>query len=207
MVSIIPFVLAVNAALPVTSLAEFIAYAKANPNSINYGNPGNGTVSQLNTEFLRYSTGINMTSVPYKGISQAALAVASGDVQAGAGDFASYSPLGPTGSGKVRFLAMFSNTRAAIAPNIPTVSEAGIPDYKPVVPWIGMFVAANTPKEIVARLNRETQRIVQMPHVREVMLKAGAEPALMSVEQFSQYVANEGDDARKRVKAAGIKIE
>jgi tripartite-type tricarboxylate transporter receptor subunit TctC len=205
MVAIIPSVIAVNAALPVQTLSEFIAYAKERPNAINYSNPGLGSGNHLAGELLKHTTGIKMVPVPYKGSSAAAVAVASGEVQAGSGDLTSYLPFGASGSGKVRILATYGATRTMTAPEIPTVAEAGVPGFRAVA-WVGMFAPAKTSPQIVARLNQEVMRALQRPDVREVFLKAGVEPAApMSSEKFGQFVLDETDRLGKLIKAADIK--
>jgi tripartite-type tricarboxylate transporter receptor subunit TctC len=208
MVAVIPIVFAVNASLPVKTLPEFIAYAKGRPDSINYSNPGLGSANHLAAEMLKYAGGIKMAPIPYKGSSVAAVAVASGDVHAGSGDLSSYLPFGASGSGKVRILGTYGPTRSAIAPDVPTIVEAGLPNFTPITAWIGAFVPAKTPPQIVARLHQEIMRALQRPDVRSVLMKAGGEAAApMSPEKFGQYVRNEIDTFGKLIKAADIKID
>jgi tripartite-type tricarboxylate transporter receptor subunit TctC len=208
MVVMIPIVFAVNASLPVKTLPEFIAYAKGRPDSINYSNPGLGSGNHLAAEMLKYAAGIRMAPIPYKGASAAAVAVASGEVHAGSGDLASYLPFGASGSGKVRILGTYGPTRIATAPDVPTIVEAGLPNFTPITAWIGAFVPAKTPPQIVARLHQEIMRALQRPDVRSVLMKAGGEAAApMSPEKFGQYVRNEIDTFGKLIKAADIKID
>ena len=208
MVTVLPLFFVVNASLPVQTLAEFIAYAKERPDSINYGNPGLGSVNHLAVELLKQSAGIKMAAVPYKGSAAAATAVASGEVHAGSGDLPSYLPFGASGSGKVKILATYGPVRSSMVPGVPTVVEAGVPGYSPISAWIGMFVPAKTPPEIVSRLHQEVMRILQRADVRATFLKAGGEPgAPMSPEQFSRFVRDEIDTFGKLIKAAGIRID
>jgi tripartite-type tricarboxylate transporter receptor subunit TctC len=206
MIAIIPSVIAVNAALPIQTLSEFIAYAKERPNQINYSNPGLGSGNHLAAELLKHTTGIKMVPVPYKGSSAAAVAVASGEVHAGSGDLTSYLPFGASGSGKVRILATYGAARTMTAPEIPTVAESGVPGFRAIA-WVGMFAPAKTPPQIVARLNKEVMQTLQRADVREIFLKAGVEPAApMSSEKFGQFVVDEIDRLGKLIKAADIKI-
>jgi tripartite-type tricarboxylate transporter receptor subunit TctC len=207
MVAVIPIVFSVNAALPVKTLPDFIAYAKDRPDSINYSNPGLGSANHLAAEMLKHAAGIKMAPVPYKGSSAAAVAVASGEVHAGSGDMSSYLPFGASGSGKVRILATYGPTRSAIAPEVPTIVEAGLTNFSPIIAWIGAFVPAKTPPQIVARLHQEITRALQRPDVRTVLQKAGGEAAApMSPEKFGQYVQNEINTFGKVIKAADIKV-
>ncbi|CAN5720765.1 tripartite tricarboxylate transporter substrate binding protein [soil metagenome] len=206
-VTLIPLLFAVNAALPVNTLPEFIAYAKKNPDSLNYSNPGPGSANQLNVELLRSAAGIKLTSVPYKGNGPAALAVATNEVQAGSGDFPSYFPVGPAGSGKVKFLASFTSKRTAALPNLPTVAESGLPDFAAVVSWIGMFVPARTPSAITTKLAAELSRIVNDPEVVATFARAGGEPAQMSPDEFGAYIKDQVVTLNARVKAANIQID
>lgn len=210
MVNVLPLIFAVNADLPVNTLSEFISYAKKNPNKVNYSNPGQGTAFQLNSELIRHATGITMTSVPYKGNGPAAIALASGEVQAGTSDFPSYLPFGPApiGSGKIRFLATFSEKRAASLPDVPTVAEAGFAGFVPATTWIGMFVPAKTPKAIVDRLSAELDTIVHDPDVIAVLAKSGGgEPMPMSPAQFKKYIHDQIATLSARVKEAGIQLD
>ena len=207
MVTQLPLVFAVNASLPVQTLAEFIAYAKARPGLINYSNPGLGSTNHLAAELLQYAAGIRLAPVPYKGSALGALAVASGEVQAGSGDLTSYLPFSISGAGKVKILATYSATRSVTAPDVPSVVEAGLPNFSSITAWIGMFVPAKTPPEIVSRLHQEVMRITQRADVRATFLKAGGEPAApMSPEQFSRFVRDEIDTFGKLIKAADIRI-
>lgn len=206
MVTQLPLFFAVNASLPVQTLAEFIAYVKERPDLINYGNPGLGSTNHLAVELLKQSAGIRMTAVPYKGSSAAAAAVASGEVHAGSGDLPSYLPFGASGSGKVKILATYGPARSSMMPEVPTVVEAGVPSYRPISAWVGMFVQAKTPPEIVSRLHQEVMRMLQRADVRATFLKAGGEsPAPMSQEQFSRIIHDEINSFGKLIKAADIR--
>jgi tripartite-type tricarboxylate transporter receptor subunit TctC len=203
--TMIPMVLAVNAQVPAKSLAELVAFGKTNV--VNYGNPGSGSINHLNMELLRHFSGARMTAIPYKGNSAASVAVAGGEVQAGSGDFASFTPLGPSGAGKVRFLATFSAKRSQVAPDVPTVAEAGFPNFKPVLGWVGAFVPAGTPGPVVERLHAELVKILQQPDVKQKFVDAGMEAAPMGRKEFGQLVAEEIDVIGKQVRDAGVRLD
>jgi tripartite-type tricarboxylate transporter receptor subunit TctC len=205
MLAVIPTVFAVNAQLPVRNLSEFIAYAKQRPGQLNYGNPGLGSGNHLAAEMLQHMGDFKMVGVPYKGAAASANAVASGEVHAGSGDLTSFIPFAQ--AGKVRILAAYGPTRMITAPDIPTVAEAGVTNYR-ALSWAGLFAPAKTPPHIVARLNEEAMRALQRPEVREAFLKGGLEPATpMSAERFGQLVREEVEKTGKLIKAANIKAE
>ncbi|MDB5750037.1 MAG: tripartite tricarboxylate transporter receptor family protein [Ramlibacter sp.] len=203
--SMIPMVLAVNAQLPVKTVAELVAFAK--DKGVNYGNPGSGSINHLNMELLRHFSGAGMTAVPYKGNSAAAVAVAGGEVHVGSGDFTSFMPLGPAGAGKVRFIATFSPKRTQVAPEVPTVAEAGFAQFKPVLGWVGAFVPVGTPPAVVNRLQAELVKVLQQTEVRQKFVQAGMEAAPMTREQFGALVVEEIDVVGKQVRDAGIRLE
>jgi tripartite-type tricarboxylate transporter receptor subunit TctC len=202
----IPLVLAINAQLPVKSVRELIAYAR-DKGGVNYSHAGSGSLNHLNMELLRHFSRAPMTGVPYKGSAPAALAVGSGEVQVGTGDFAAYIPLGPSGAGKVRFLATFSPKRAQVTPDLPTIGEAGFPTFKPVLGWIGAFVPAGTPTPVANRLHAEMVKILQQPDVQQRFAQAGMEAAPMTREQFGSLVIEEIEVVGKQVRDAGIRLE
>jgi tripartite-type tricarboxylate transporter receptor subunit TctC len=205
MLAVIPTVFAVNAQLPVRSLTEFIAYARQRPGQINYGNPGLGSGNHLAAEMLQHMGDFRMVGVPYKGAVASATAVASGEVHAGSGDLTSFIPF--VQAGKVRILAAYGPTRMMTAPEIPTVAEAGVANYRSLS-WAGLFAPAKTPPQVIARLNEEAMRALQRPEVREAFLKGGLEPAApMTADRFGQLVRDEVERTGKLIKAANIKAD
>jgi tripartite-type tricarboxylate transporter receptor subunit TctC len=204
--SMIPLVLAVNAQLPVKSVSELIAYAKEK-GGVSYSHAGAGSLNHLNMELLRHFSHAPITAVPYKGSSAAALAVASGEVQVGTGDFPSFIPMGPSGAGKVRFLATFSPKRAQVTPDVPTIAEAGLSTFKPISGWVGAFVPTGTPASVANRLHAELVKIVQQPDVRQKFALAGMEAAPTTREQFRNLVVDEIEVVGKQVRDAGIRLE
>ncbi len=197
-----PLILAVNPALPVTTVRELIDYSRRPEQQLNYSTAS--VAFQLATEMFKQMSGARLYHVPYKGSSQAMLAVLSGDVQAVILDGA---PLVPhMQSGRLRALAVTSATRSPLYPMLPTVAESGVPDYQ-VELWIGLFAPARTPGEIVAKLQAEIARIMQRPEVREKFARLGIEARGDSTEQTAAMIRAEAVRFAAIIRSAGIKPE
>jgi len=202
MIGMFPLVLAVNPALPVNSVQELITYAKANPGRLNYS--AGSTAFQVATEMFKQMTGTDIKHIPYKGSVQAINAVIAGDVQMTIVDS---PPVLPHVKAKqLKGLAVTSATRTAPAPEVPTLSEAGVPGYEMNL-WIGAFAPAGTPGEIAARLTNEVMRIVKLPDVREKLGAMGVEPVGDTSEQLARTIRNEIVKFGPVVRAANIKAE
>ncbi len=197
----VPLVLVVSPA-KYNSIADLVAKAKANPGTINYATVGAGAAAHLTAERLRLAAGFEAQQIPFRGAPEAMTEVMSGRV-----DFF-FSPTLPTlpllRDGKLKALAVSSSRRAAALPDVPTTLEAGFAnsDYNF---WIGMFVPARTPREIVDRLNQETLRVLRDPGVREKPLALGGEPMTMTPAEFDAFLKDEIAMNAALVKAAGIK--
>ena len=165
------YVLAVNLDLPVRSVAELIAYAKANPGKLSYGSAGVGSSLHLAGEFLKHDTGIDIVHVPYKGPAEAAADMIGGRIQMMFGPSVTILPLAQ--AGKLRALAVTSARRSSLAPELPAMAET-LPGFE-VVGWYGLAAPAGTPKQIVARLNAETNRVLQSPDFNAEVRKLGYE--------------------------------
>jgi tripartite-type tricarboxylate transporter receptor subunit TctC len=197
-----PLILAVNPSLPVTTVRELVDYSRRSDRQLNYSTAS--VAFQLATEMFKQMSGANLYHVPYKGSSQAMLAVLSGDVQVVILDGA---PLVPhMQSGRLRALAVTSATRSPLYPSLPAVSESGVPDYQ-VELWIGLFAPARTPVEIVARLQGEIARIMQRTEVREKFARLGIEARGDSTEQTAAMIRAEAVRFAAIIRAAGIKPE
>jgi tripartite-type tricarboxylate transporter receptor subunit TctC len=200
----VPSILVVAPALGVKSVKELIALAKAKPGQLNFSSPGVGSANHLAGELFKTLAGIQAVHVPYKGIPEAVTAVISGSVQF------NFSPvvntLALSRDGKLLALAASTGKRSAAQPDVPTVAEAGVPGYV-FDPWFGILAPARTPKALLARLNGEIARILQLPDVRERLLALGAEPAPTTPEGFDAHVRAEVAKFRKIVQDAGIKPE
>lgn len=196
--------LAVNAALPVTSLQEFLQYARRPDVKLAYSTPGVGNNWHLATEVFSQIAGIKMTHVPYKGGGPAAAALVAGEVQA---MLVSPAPIVPhMKSGKVRVLAYSGEKRNVAAPEIPLMKEAGV-NWTYDGGWFGMFAPARTPAEIVERIAREVRTAMQKPAVLERFAKLGVEPAAGTPEEFRRFFLAELKAYGEMARLAGVKPE
>ena len=206
LVATIPFGLTVNAGMPVHSLKEFIAYAKASPRPLTYGTAGIGAPHHFAVELLRSMTGINVVHVPYKGSAGIIPALLSGEI-----DFtiaAVNSLLPHFKSGKLRPIAMAGSSRTAILPDVPTIAEAGpLPSYAVDV-WLGVMAPAGTPRSIIDRLNGEINRVVRDPQiVRERLNTVGLEAVGTTPEQLLEVMQADLAKYTKLAREAQIKPE
>lgn len=165
-------VVVVSAANPARTVADLIAQARAKPGEITYGSSGIGSSLHMSGVILEQRTGISLQHVPYRGAPAAVLAVVNGEVTWGS--FNAPTVLGQIKAGKLRALAVTTRDRSAMLPDVPTMIEAGVPDFE-VATWLGFAVPAGTPKAIVARLNAELNRVAQLPQVKEKLLVQGFE--------------------------------
>jgi tripartite-type tricarboxylate transporter receptor subunit TctC len=196
-----PFLVVVNPSLPVKSLPELIAYAKAHPGKLNDGSV-TGSAAHLATELFKRSAHLDFVHVSYKGA-----AVATNDLLAGQIDLSFASTPGVMGhvrAGKLRALAVTSTARMKELPDVPTVAEAGVPGYEASV-WYGVAAPAGTPAAIVARLNTELTRLLQDKKVLQQMAQNDFHPLGSTPAQFGAFIKSESDKWGKVVKAAGLK--
>ncbi len=193
-------VLVVNPELPVKTVGELVAYAKANPNKLSFSSAGSGTDTHLAGELFKTMTGTSMVHVPYKGGAPAMVDLLAGRVQLA---FASVATtISAIQTDKLRAIAMTGKTRFEGLPGVPTIAESGVPGYE-INNWYGIFVPANTPQDIVQRLNAETIKILQKPDVRAKLIAAGLEPMWNTPKEFSDYVRAETAKWRKIVADSG----
>lgn len=199
-----PLVLMVHPSMPVKSVKEFVALARTRPGQLNYSSAGVGTSGHLAGSLFSYLSHVTIVHVPYRGTAQALTDVLSGDLH-----FA--FPALTTGlqmvkSGKLRSLATSGLKRSALAPGLPTVSEAGVPGYQASI-WNGLLVPAATPQSVIVRLNAEVVRILSAAEVRERFAAAGSDTAPGTPEEFATFIRNEIAKWATVIKAAGIKSE
>jgi tripartite-type tricarboxylate transporter receptor subunit TctC len=180
-----PNVLVVPPSLPVTTLAEFVRYAKANPGKLSYGSSGPGTLTHLGMEQLKLAADIDLVHVPYRGIGPAFTDILGGQTQAMLPGLAAALP--HVKAGKVRALAVTGRARHPLLPEVPTFEESGYKGFDGVQ-WYGIVGPANLPPPIVKRLNEEINRLLASPELRERLSAEALEPMPMSPEQFSQYI-------------------
>jgi tripartite-type tricarboxylate transporter receptor subunit TctC len=197
-------VLSVHPSVPVKNVQELIAYAKANPGSVNYGSAGVGNTLHLAGELFKLRTGVNIVHVPYKGASQAVTDLLAGNIQMMI-DLVQ-TPLQHINAGKLRALGTTWEKRVTALPNVPTLLEQGV-NYN-FGAMIGFMGPAGMPREVVNRLHAEISKIMAMPDVREAFSKQAMEPApFASPEAYATAFRNEVDNMGKLVKAAGIQPE
>jgi tripartite-type tricarboxylate transporter receptor subunit TctC len=204
LVAITPNMLVANTALPVKSVGELIALAKARPGTLNYPSAGRGTSSHLAGELFDTMAGVKMVHVPYKGGGAAFTDLLAGQVQVFFATMPAAIPL--VRSGKLRALAVTSEQRSSTLPELPTIAESGLPGYSATT-WYGLLAPKGTPPEIVERLNRELNELLRTPAVRDRMIEQGFEPAGGSAEQFAAFIGSEIAKWAKVVKAAGVEPE
>ena len=205
MTVMLPNILVSHPSLPVRNLKELIAFAKARPGQLSYASAGIGSVPHLMMEFFVGMGGLKMVHVPYKGAGPALVDVIAGHVPMMASNILSTLP--HVKAGRVRAYGVTSGTRAAAAPEIPTIAEAGLPGYE-AVQWFGLLAPAGTPREIVARLHSAVVQALQDPAVARRYLSDGATPKpSASPEEFGAYIRAEMRKWEKVIKAAGIKPE
>ena len=199
-----PNVLVVNPSLPVRDVQEFIAYAKANPGKLNFGSGSTGSAGHLAGELFDTLAGVKMVHVPYKGAGPAMQDLIGGQIQLMFDNLA--SSLGQIKAGRVRALAVTTAKRSALAPDLPTIAESGLPGFD-ISTWFGVFAPAKTPQPIVDRLYTEFTRALALPEVREAMLKLGAEPVGNKPAEFAAYIQSEADKYAKLIRASGAKAD
>ena len=203
LVAVAPLILCVTNSLPVKSVKELVALAKAKPGQLSFASSGVGAAAHLTTEYLMLTAGIRMTHVPYKGTAPALLDLTSGQVQV-MFDVPS-SMLPHAKAGRIRAIAMASEKRFFAAPELPTIVESGVPVVGGT--WVGILSPAGTPRDAVAKLGREISSIVNRPDVRERFIQLGIEPVGNTPEQFAQFLKDEVAKWAKVIRAANVKIE
>jgi len=200
----VPNVLVVNPALPVNSVSDLIKLAKDKPGQINFASSGSGTSIHLSGELFKTMAGVDMTHVPYKGSSPALTDLIGGQVQIMFDNLPSALP--QIKGGRLRAIAVTSLKRAPVLPDIPTISESGLPGFE-ASSWFGVLAPAGTPAPIVARINAEVNKWLQSAEAREKLLSQGAEAAGGSPEQFANHIRTESEKWAKVVKASGAKVD
>jgi tripartite-type tricarboxylate transporter receptor subunit TctC len=198
-----PSVLTVHPSLPVTSSAELVAYAKANPGKINYGFVP-GTIGHMTTELFMRSAGLDLTKIPYKGNGQAIGDLIGGHVNM---MVLSLSPiLGNVRAGSLRALAVTTAQRSKLLPDVPTIAEGAVPGFSAAIRY-GIVAPAGTPKAIIARLNKELRGALESADVKEKMLSEGAEPSASTPEEYGAEIDTEETKWSAVVKSLNLKME
>jgi tripartite-type tricarboxylate transporter receptor subunit TctC len=197
------FALLVNPSMPVNTVAEYIAYAKANPGKVNLSSNGTGNLTHLAGEMFKIATGVDVLHVPYRGSPAALAALTAGDVQSTFDTIGTSFPL--IQAGKIRALGVSSPARVSMLPNIPTIAET-VPGYT-VTGWLGIGAPKGTPDEIVQRLNKEINAVLAEPGIKAKMAELNSEPFASTPAEFAKFTAEDVDKWGKVVKAVGIKVE
>jgi tripartite-type tricarboxylate transporter receptor subunit TctC len=200
-VGYLPNILVVNPALPVKTVPELVAYAKANPGKLSFGSVGIGSAHHLAGEAFKQRAGIDIVHVPYRGSAPVLQDLMGGQIQMAFDATA----LQLVREGRVRALAVASSKRWPDAPEIPAMSEVGFPDFQ-FGGWFGLFAPAGTPRPIVERINKEVNRILQMPDVKQRLNEIGLEPLGGTPEQLAEHVTRELAKWPALVKASGAQI-
>ncbi len=197
-------VLCVRASLPVKSLGDLVALAKANPGKLNYGTGGAGSSLYIAAEMFKSLAKVNIVHVPYKGVTQAMIGMIGNEVDMVV--IGIPTSLQHIQSGKVRALAVASERRLPELPDVPTAKEAGI-DHFETSTWYGLLAPGGTPRDIINRWNAEWLKIVAMPDTRDKMQKVGFEPLSSTPEQFAEFIKKETVRYGKVIKEANLSIE
>ena len=199
-----PNLLVVHPSLPVKNTKELIALAKARPGQLHYASPGSGSVQHLSGELFKLQAKVDMLHVPYKGSGQSIVDLIAGHVQL---NFDAVPVvIGHARQGRLRALAVTSEKRSALLPDIPTVSEAGVPGFD-MGTWWGLVAPAAVNKDVVAKLYAESIKVLKQPDVRDRLANVGAEPGGNTPEQFGAFIRSESVKYARIVKDANIKID
>ncbi len=204
LVSMVPAVLAVHPSLPVKSVKELIALARARPGELTFSSSGNGGSGHLSGEQFATLAGVKMVHVPYRGTGPATTALLSGEVTMSFGNLVALMP--HVQAGQLRALAVTSAKRTSAAPQLPTVAESGLRGYE-YVTWYGVLAPAGTSKDIIAKLNAELVKIARQPDMREKLTGEGGEVVGSTPEEFANYIKSELASSAKLVKSVHVRLD
>jgi tripartite-type tricarboxylate transporter receptor subunit TctC len=199
-----PFLLLTHPSVPVKSVKELIALAKAEPGKLLYSSAGNGTANHLAMEQFKYAAGVDFTHVPYKGAPQAVTDLVGGRVNVTMNSIAPV--LSHIKAGRLQALGVASLKRSALLPNVPTIDEAGVPKFESSS-WLGLLAPAKTPAPILARLREAVSKAVQSPEVRSRLEAQGAEVGAGTPAEFAALIKREYELNAKIIKIAGVKVD
>ena len=197
-------VMVIHPSVPANNLKEFIALAKAQPGKLNYASSGTGTPYHMAGELFKSMAGVDIVHVPYKGSDGARTGILGGQVQMMIDAITTMAS--NVRAGKVKALGTTGKTRSSVLPDVPTISEAGVPGYESGI-WLGLMAPAGTPRPILEHLNAEVNKIINSPEVKDAWAKQGAIGMGMTVDQFDKFLRDEIVKWAKVVKASGVKVE
>jgi tripartite-type tricarboxylate transporter receptor subunit TctC len=204
MITQTPFVILVQSDSKIGSLADLLNQAKAQPGKLNYGSAGVGSTNHIVTERFKADARVNLAHIPFRGMSEASLALQSGAIDVVIA--ASPTAIGPVKGGKLRALAVTTSKRSNAFPAIPSAAEAGVPDFV-TTNWFGFAVPKGTSAEFIQTLRDDVNRALTAPDVREKLAAQGAEPAAMSTEEFARFVREDTRRWSETIRNSGIKVE
>ena len=204
MVALSPYVLVVHPSLPARNVKELVALAKTKPGEISYGSGGSGSSAHLAAELFNQMAGVKLREIPYKGAGPALLAVVSGETAVVFGNALTVKP--HIQSGRLRALGIASAKRSPSAPELPTIAEAGVPDYRADA-VLGLLVPARTPRPIVERLNAEVHQIMRRPGAVDAMNNVGVDIALSTPEEFGRVIETEMQRWGKLIRTLNLKVQ
>ncbi len=204
LVGTVPNVLVTDPKLPVQNLSEFIALAKSKPGGMNFGSGGSGTSNHLGGELFNIVAGVKLVHVPYKGVNLAMNDVLSGRIQLVVIGVPIAAP--HIKAGRLRALGIVAPQRSPILPDVPTVAEAGLPNFE-VTTWYGVLAPAGTPRPIINRLNAELVRAMHAPEMKERLASIGTDPKTSTPEEFADYIRQEIAKWGKVIREAGLKAD
>jgi tripartite-type tricarboxylate transporter receptor subunit TctC len=199
-----PFLLITHPSVPAKTVKELIALAKAQPGKLNYASAGSGAANHLAMELFKSMAGVNITHVPYKGAPQAVSDVLAGHMNM---MFNSIPPvLAHVKAERIRAVGVGSSKRAGQLPDVPTINEAGVPDYEAIT-WFGLLAPANTPKAILAKVSDAFAKVINAPETRAMLETQGAEPGSANAAEFGALIRRDYDKYARVVKISGAKID
>jgi tripartite-type tricarboxylate transporter receptor subunit TctC len=204
LVATVPNVMITHPSVPARTLQEFIALAKSKPGGMNFGSGGNGTSNHLAGELFNIVAGVKLVHVPYKGVNLAMNDVLSGEVHLVVIGIPAAAP--HIKAGKLRALALIAPQRSPALPDVPTVAEAGLPNFE-VTTWYGVLAPAGVPGPIVARLNAELVKIMHAPELKERLAAMATDPMTSTPEEFGTYIKQEIAKWGEVVRQAGLKAD
>src|SRR5213079_317038 len=204
LVATVPNVLVTHPSVPAQTLAEFIALAKTRPGGMNFGSGGSGTSNHLAGELFNIVTGTKLVHVPYKGVNLAMNDVLAGAIHLVVIGLPAAAP--HIKSGRLRALGVIAPQRLPALPEVPTVAEAGLPDFE-VTTWYGVLAPAGTPRPIVARLNGELAKILYSTDMKDKLNAIGTDPVTSTPEEYAAYLRQETEKWANVVRKAGLKAD
>lgn len=202
--AVTPTMLVAHPSIPAASLSELLAYAKTQPQAIQFATAGAGTNNHIAMELFKHATGINAVAVHYKGGGQSGLAILGGEVKVGFGAMAGMLP--HVKAGKVKAFVVTSQQRFPAVPDVPTAAEAGLPGLE-LEFWIGMLAPARTPPALIPRLSREIGEILKTPEMQKTLFAQGATAAPGTPEEFAAFISKESAKMKKLIDLTGMRVD